>query len=111
MIRELTSTALACPAMIRRIRLAMRLAALGKGHEMGGHDNRAYVPNRHGHNVIRVDWRQGQFVFYGRGCNPINDRVKAAFQRAQVGPRPAGVIRLQNVRLSFPSLRPRATRP
>lgn len=78
-MRELTSTALACPAMIKRIRLAMRLAALGRGHEMGGHDNRAYVPNRNGHNVIRVDWRKGRFVMYGRGSNEINATVRRAF--------------------------------
>lgn len=85
MIRELTSTALACPAMIRRIRLGMRLAALGRGAEMGGHDNRVYVPNRKGHNVMRIDWRQGQFVIYGRGSRVINETVKAAFQRANGG--------------------------
>lgn len=77
-----TITSLCHPTMIAKIRLAMRLACMGKGEQMNGHGNRCYVPNRHGNNVLRVSWipESKQFVIYGDQSREVSHLVKAAFQ-------------------------------
>lgn len=65
----ITITSLPHPTMIAKIREGLKLAALGNGHKMGGHGHRVYIPNRKGHNILRIDWKgQGKFVAYG-GCD------------------------------------------
>jgi hypothetical protein len=84
----LNITSLTHPTMIAKIRLGLKLAALGKGSEMGGHANRVYIQNRKGHNIMRIDWKgNGKFVAYGGadwGRTEVTDIVKAALKRANV---------------------------
>lgn len=84
-MQQLTVSALACPAMIQRIRRGIRLAVMGQGHEMGGHGHRVYVPNRLGRNVMRISWdaTAKALTFYGNESVRIDDTVKRAFARAQ----------------------------
>lgn len=92
----LNITSLLHPAMIAKIRLGLKLAALNKGHEMGGHANRVYIANRKGHNIMRIDWHgrkstKGPFIAYGGadwGRTDITDIVKEALRRANVKPNP-----------------------
>lgn len=88
-MKQLTVSALSNPSMLARIRLGMRLAALGKGEQMGGHSHRVYVPNRHGRNVMRIDWNAStkSFVFYGNESVRIDSTIKRAFTRASVARR------------------------
>lgn len=81
----ITVTSLTHPTMIVKIRQGLKLAALGKGHEMGGHGNRVYIQNRKGQNIMRIDWKgDGKFVAYGGydwGRTEVTDIVKEALQR------------------------------
>jgi hypothetical protein len=81
----ITVTSLVHPSMIIKIRKGLYLAAMGKGHEMGGHGNRVYIQNRKGHNIMRIDWKgQGKFVVYGGadwGQTDVTEIVKEAVQR------------------------------
>uniref|UniRef100_A0AAU6VZ13 Uncharacterized protein n=2 Tax=unclassified bacterial viruses TaxID=12333 RepID=A0AAU6VZ13_9VIRU len=84
----LNVTSLTHPTMIAKIRQGLKCAALGKGHEMGGHDHRVYVANSKGHNIMRINWiGGGKFVAYGGagwGRTDITDIVKEALRRANV---------------------------
>jgi len=84
----ITITSLTHPAMIAKIRIGLHCAALGKGHDMGGHGNRVYIQNRKGHNIMRIDYKgNGQFVAYGGadwGLTEVTEIVKAALRRATV---------------------------
>jgi hypothetical protein len=87
----ITVTSLVHPTMIVKIRQGLKLAALGRGHEMGGHGNRVYIPRklRKGetvpHNIMRIDWLgNGKFVCYGGadwGQTDVTEIVKQAIQR------------------------------
>lgn len=62
----ITKTSLTHPIMIAKIRLAMKLAAEGRGDEMNGHNNRCYIQNEKGHNIMRLDYRRSEgFIVYG----------------------------------------------
>lgn len=80
----ITVTSLQNPVMIKKIRFAMRCAALKQGVRCGGHDHRAYVSNSKGHNIMRIDWRNGSFIIYGGadwGMTEVTDVVRQAFKR------------------------------
>lgn len=81
----ITITSLTHPAMIAKIRQGLTIAAQGKGHDMGGHNNRVYIANRKGHNIMRIDWLgNGKFVAYGGadwGRTEVTEIVKEALQR------------------------------
>lgn len=65
--------------MIAKIRLAMKLAASGKGEEMNGHGNRCYIQDCHGRNIMRLDYRRGEgFIVYGSESRNITKVVAAA---------------------------------
>jgi len=78
----ITKTSLSHPTMIAKIRLGMRLAALGKGDQMNGHGTRVYVANAKGHNIMRIDWhkRTKAFVFYGSESRRIEPMIREAFR-------------------------------
>lgn len=80
-----TTTSLCHPAMLAKIRLAMRLAIFGRGELMNGHGHRCYVPNRKGNNVLRVSWipHEKRFEIYGDQGRLVTNIVKGAFQRSQ----------------------------
>lgn len=82
----ITMTSLVHPAMLAKIRLAMRYAVMGQGDKMGGHVNRCYIKNRRGRNIMRVTWYAASksFVIWSgctkdAGSQDITDKVKAAF--------------------------------
>ncbi|UOL48844.1 hypothetical protein [Pseudomonas phage Astolliot] len=81
----ITVTSLSHPTMIAKIRAGLKAAALGKGHEMGGHGNRVYVQNAKGHNILRIDWKGKEFVAYG-GCDwgrtEVTDIIKTALRNS-----------------------------
>ncbi|ATW58295.1 hypothetical protein CNR37_00088 [Pseudomonas phage ventosus] len=78
----LTATSLTHPAMIAKIRLGLRLAALGQGDKMNGHGNRVYIQNAKGNNIMRLNWLgNGKFIVYGAESKDITDMVKEAIQR------------------------------
>ena len=75
----ITKTSLTHPTMIAKIRLAMKLAASGKGDQMNGHGNRCYIQDRDGHNIMRLDYRRGEgFIVYGSESRNITKVVAAA---------------------------------
>lgn len=86
----ITITSLTHPAMIAKIRNALKDAAMGKGHLHGGHANRVYVQNRNGHNILRIDYKgaaKGGFIAYGGadwGQTVVTDIVKGALARSCV---------------------------
>jgi hypothetical protein len=72
------------PTMMQKIRYGLRCAALKQGHLLGGHDNRVYIANRKGHNILRIDWREGKWVAYGGadwGQTEVTDIIKQAVKR------------------------------
>ena len=76
----LNSTALKNPAFLAKVGAAMREAVENSRAWRGGH-GRAYVPNRRGHNVLRVSYHRGEgFVFYGQESRNITARVLAALR-------------------------------
>lgn len=77
----ITTTSLVHPAMLAKIRLAMRYAVMNQGDKMNGHANRCYVENSKGHNILRVTWRPfiKEFVIYGSESRDITEKVKQAF--------------------------------
>lgn len=79
---SVTVTSLVHPTMIKKIRLGLRYAALNQGHKMNGHNNRVYVANSKGHNILRIDWKgSGKFIAYGRESKDVTEMVKQAIQR------------------------------
>lgn len=87
-------TSLVHPTMIKKIREGLKYAALGQGHKMNGHNNRVYIANAKGHNILRIDWKgSGKFIAYGRESKDVTDMVKEAIQRGcsanRVPPRPS----------------------
>ncbi|UOL48589.1 hypothetical protein QGX12_gp055 [Pseudomonas phage Kremar] len=91
---SVTVTSLVHPTMIKKIREGLKYAALNQGHKMNGHNNRVYIANAKGHNILRIDWKgQGKFIAYGRESKDVTDMVKEAIQRGcsanRVPPRPS----------------------
>ncbi|WOZ57581.1 hypothetical protein [Pseudomonas phage vB_PseuGesM_254] len=86
----ITITSLTHPTIIAKIRLALKDAAMSKGHLHGGHANRVYVKNRKGHNILRIDYKgaaKGGFVAYGGadwGQTVVTDVIKAALVRSNI---------------------------
>lgn len=78
--RNLPVTALRAPAFIAKIGRAMREAADNSASRYG--HGKAYVTNKRGHNVIRVDYFRGEgFVFYGDQSRNITSRVITALRQ------------------------------
>ncbi|MNC18084.1 hypothetical protein D3C75_659780 [compost metagenome] len=68
--------------MIAKIRLAMKLCASGRGDEMNGHGNRCYIQNRHGRNIMRIDYsRKDGFIIYGDNSRNITKVVAQAIKQ------------------------------
>lgn len=82
----ITTTSLTHPTMIAKIRLGLKLAALGKGHEMNGHDNRVYIQDRNGHNMMRINWlkKDKTFIAYGAESRIITETVKNALKASNL---------------------------
>ena len=78
----ITKTSLTHPTMIAKIRKGLKLAALGKGHLMNGHDNRVYIEDKHGRNIMRINWLKDQktFIAYGEESRIITETVKQALK-------------------------------
>lgn len=75
----ITITSLRHPAMIQRLNLALKLSSSSLGHLMGGHGKRVYVQNRHGYNIMRIDYHAvGQFTVYGEESRDITHMVRKA---------------------------------
>lgn len=84
------TTSLIHPTMVAKIRKGLKLAALCDGHKMGGHANRVYIPNRKGHNIMRLNWvggRQG-YIVYGAESRDITRIVRAALASVVVAREP-----------------------
>lgn len=75
-------TNLTHPTMIRKIRQGLYYASKGQGHMMQGHGKRVYIQNRHGHNIMRLDWVGGRegYIVYGRESRNITRHVRNALQ-------------------------------
>ena len=82
-MQQINISHLTHPTMVAKIRLAMQLAAYGRGHEMNGHATRCYIQNRHGRNIMRLDYRDNTFVVYGNEAVVITEVVKAALSKVQ----------------------------
>ena len=76
--KMITSTSLNNPVMLAKVRRAMLLARMGYGHLMGGHGHRCYIQNRKGNNVLRLDFRNGEYIIYGSESRLITDKVGKA---------------------------------
>lgn len=78
----ITSTSLTHPTMVAKIRQGLKLAALGKGHLMNGHANRVYVQDRHGRNIMRINWLKNEktFIAYGDESRIITETVKQSLK-------------------------------
>lgn len=78
----LTITSLTHPTMMAKIQRAMRLAGEGRGEEMNGHNNRCYIQNEKGHNIMRLDYRRGEgFTVYAEGSRVITKTVAKAIKK------------------------------
>lgn len=79
----LTITSVMHPAFIRKIRAAMYYASKGQGHMMEGHGKRCYIQNRHGCNIMRLDWVGGKqgYVVWGEESRNITPMIREALQR------------------------------
>lgn len=76
----LNRTALTHPTMIAKIRRGMYYASKGMGHLMNGHNNRVYIENAKGRNIMRLDWvggRQG-YIVYGNESRNVTRTVRNA---------------------------------
>ena len=83
-----TVTSFTHPTMLAKIREAIRFAVMGEGEKMNGHSHRCYVENSKGHNVMRVDYREGKIVILAGctkafGSKDVTALVKAAFKAAK----------------------------
>lgn len=80
----ITKTSLTHPTMVAKIRKGLKLAALGQGHLMNGHDNRVYIEDKHGCNIIRINWLKEQktFIAYGDNSRIITETVKEALKES-----------------------------
>jgi hypothetical protein len=76
----ITVTSLTHPKMIDKIITAMILTSNGRGEEMNGHGNRCYIQNRHGRNIMRIDYRQDQWIVYGEESRDITNIVDRAIK-------------------------------
>lgn len=76
----ITKTSLTHPTMIAKIHLAIKLAKAGNGDQMNGHKNRCYIQDRHGRNIMRLDYRNDDFIVYGSESRNITNTVKAAIK-------------------------------
>lgn len=76
----ITKTSLTHPTMIAKIRLAMKLAASGRGDEMNGHGNRCYIQDRNGRNIMRLQYIDKRFTVYGQESRDITKVVAAALK-------------------------------
>ena len=74
----ITRTSLQNVVFAQRIKDGIELAKAGRGEEMNGHGNRVYIANRKGHNVMRIDWRDGAFTVYGEESRDITHMVRKA---------------------------------
>lgn len=77
---SVTRTSLIHPTMIAKIRRGMYYAQKGMGHLMNGHNNRVYIENTKGRNIMRLDWvggRQG-YIVYGQESVNITRTVRNA---------------------------------
>lgn len=84
---SVTVTSLVHPTMIKKIREGLKYAALNQGHKMNGHNNRVYIANAKGHNILRIDWKgSGKFIAYGRESKDVTEMVKKALRMANVKP-------------------------
>lgn len=91
----ITVSSLTHPTMVAKIRNGLKTAALGKGHELGGHGNRVYIKNSQGRNILRLNWlpEVKTFVAYGGvdwGQTIVTDVVKKALRTASA--QKAGII-------------------
>lgn len=77
-------TNLTHPTMIRKIRQGLYYASKGQGHMMQGHGKRVYIQNRHGHNIMRLDWVGGRegYIVYSRESRNITRAVRLALHKA-----------------------------
>lgn len=82
----LTITSLTHPTMVAKIRQALYYAHKGQGHKMNGHGQRCYIQNRHGHNIMRLNWIGGSqgYIVYGQESKDITAMVKAVLHGAKV---------------------------
>lgn len=82
----ITKTSLTHPTMVAKIRDGLKLAALGKGSLMNGHDNRVYIQDKNGRNVIRINWLKDAktFVAYGSESRIITETVKQALKASNL---------------------------
>lgn len=78
----ITITSLTHPTMVAKLRQGLKLAALGKGHLMNGHDNRVYIQDRDGRNIIRLNWlkKDKTFIAYGSESRIITETIKQALK-------------------------------
>lgn len=96
-----TVTSFTHPTMLAKIRAAIRCAVMGEGHKMGGHDNRCYIPNSQGHNVMRVDYRNKEVTILA-GCTKnfggkdVTALVKSAIKLVQFTINPNMAVCLDN---------------
>jgi hypothetical protein len=67
--------------MVAKIRLAMKLAASGRGEEMNGHGNRCYIQNSKGRNIMRLQYIGNKFTVYGDNSRDITKLVAAALKQ------------------------------
>lgn len=79
----ITVTSLTHPTMIAKIRLAMKLAFLGRGQLMNGHGNRCYIQDRNGRNIMRLQYLNNQFTVYGDCSKDITEVVINALKQVQ----------------------------
>lgn len=74
----ITRTSIQNVVFAQRIKDGIELAKAGRGEEMNGHGNRVYIANRKGHNVMRIDWRDGKVQVWGDESKDITKMVMSA---------------------------------
>lgn len=79
----ITITSVMHPAFIRKIRAGMYYASKGQGHKMEGHGKRVYIQNRHGRNIMRLDWVGGRegYIVWGSESRNITPLIREALKR------------------------------
>ena len=79
----ITRTSLTHPTMIAKIRKGLYYAHKAQGHLMNGHGKRVYIQNRHGHNIMRLDWVGGRegYVVWGSESRNITPMIREALKR------------------------------
>lgn len=80
MTRQLSTNNLTHPSMIAKIRAGLYHASKGQGEKMNGHGKRVYIQNKHGHNIMRLDWVGGRvgYIVYGNESVNITRKVRSA---------------------------------